>query len=92
MRPAGIAAAFCLLAVARLGHAEERMLLAADNQVVEINRKGTVTDVLAKQGHSGIYEAWRLPDGGVAYAHKGGLAVFDREKHLILSHPARSGG
>jgi hypothetical protein len=67
------------------------MLLAADNQVVEINRKGDVTDSIAKQGHSGIYEAWRLPDGGVAYAHKGGLAVFDRQKRLLLAHPAGSG-
>ncbi len=67
------------------------MLLAADNQVVEINRKGGVTDSLAKQGHSGIYEAWRLPDGGVAYAHKGGLAVFDREKRPVVTHQARQG-
>ncbi len=67
------------------------MLLAADNQVVEINRQGSVTDSIAKQGHSGIYEAWRLPDGGVAYAHKGGLAVFDREKRPVVTHPARQG-
>lgn len=88
---AGVAAALWILTLPRLGHAEERMLLAADNQVVEINRLGKVTDSLAKQGHSGIYEAWRLPDGGIAYAHKGGLAVFDRQKNLVLSHPARNG-
>lgn len=67
------------------------MLLAADNQVVEIDRSGKVTDSIAKQGHSGIYEAWRLPDGGIAYAHKGGLAVFDRQKNLVLAHPASKG-
>ncbi|MEY5025760.1 MAG: hypothetical protein RLZZ244_1288 [Verrucomicrobiota bacterium] len=71
--------------------AEERFLLAADNQVVEVNRAGRATDGIGKQGHTGIYEAWRLPDGGVAYAHKGGLAVFDAQKRLVVSHAARAG-
>lgn len=88
----GAVAAVCwLLAFSVRVHAEERMLLAADNQVIEINRKGKVTDSISKQGHSGIYEAWRLPDGGIAYAHRGGLAVFDRANKLVLSHGARAG-
>jgi len=83
------------LAVAVLGasdvFAEQRFLLAADNQVIEVDKAGRVTDSISKQGHTGIYEAWRLSDGGVAYAHKGGLAVFDSQKRLVLSHPARVG-
>ena len=70
---------------------EERFLLAADNQVLEVNREGQVTDSITRQGHSGIYEAWRLPDGGIAYAHKGGLAVFDAQKRLVVSHAVRRG-
>jgi len=71
--------------------AEERYLLAADNQVIEINREGKVTDHLKHPGHGGIYDAWRLPDGGIAYAHKGGLAVFDAAKKLVLEHKAVAG-
>lgn len=71
--------------------AEDRFLLAADNQVVEVNREGQVTGVLKHPGHVGIFDAWRLPDGGIAYAHKGGLAVFDAAKKLVLDHRARSG-
>jgi hypothetical protein len=72
-------------------HSEERFLLAADNQVIEINRAGKVTDLLKHPGHGGIYDARRLPDGGIAYAHKGGLAVFDAKKKLVLEHHARAG-
>lgn len=71
--------------------AEERFLLAADNQVLEINRSGKVTDAISGRGHTGIYEAWRLPDGGIAYAHRQGLSVFDAQKNQVLSHPARPG-
>ncbi len=71
--------------------AEERFLLAADNQVIEVNRLGKVTDVLKLPGYGGIYDAWRLPDGGVAFAHRGGLAVFDAAKKLVLEHAARPG-
>jgi hypothetical protein len=71
--------------------AEERFLLAADSQVIEINRAGKVTDLLEHPGHGGIYDAWRLPDGGIAYAHRGGLAVFDAAKKLVLEHAARAG-
>ena len=88
-------AAYSVCVVAALGAssapAEQRFLLAADNQVIEVDRNGRVTDSIAKQGHSGIYDAWRLPDGGIAYAHRGGLAVFDAEKKPVLSHPARAG-
>lgn len=87
----GAVAALCGLVSTHCGVADERMLLAADNQVVEINRSGTVTDSISTHGHSGIYEAWRLPDGGIAYAHKGGLAVFDRHKNLVLAHAAKNG-
>jgi hypothetical protein len=71
--------------------AEERYLLAADNQVIEINRAGKVTDLLKHPGHGGIYDAWRLPDGGIAYSHRGGLAVFDAAKKLIMEHKAVTG-
>lgn len=86
----GAVAALCWLVSTHCVMADERMLLAADNQVVEINRSGAVTDLISKQGHSGIYDAWRLPDGGIAYAHKGGLAVFNRHKTLVLAHAARN--
>ena len=84
-------ACFVAAFVALSAPAEQRFLLAADNQVIEVDRHGKVTDAITKQGHSGIYDAWRLPDGGIAYAHRGGLAVFDAEKKPVLAHPARAG-
>lgn len=71
--------------------AEERFLLAADTQVIEVNREGRVTNLLKHPGHSGIYDAWRLPDGGVAYVHRGGLAVFDSASKLSMEHAATRG-
>jgi hypothetical protein len=91
-KAAGLCLAWLTLAGASSAlHGEERLLLAADNQVLEIDRSGRVTDSLARLGHGGIYDAWRLPDGGVAYVHSRGLAVFDAQKKLVLSHPARAG-
>ncbi len=87
----GIVGGLILWLVAGVLRAEDRFLLAADQQVIEINRAGRVLDVLKHPGHSGIYDAWRLPDGGIAYSHRGGLAVFDRAKKLILDHAARPG-
>jgi hypothetical protein len=81
--------AFLFLASSLL--AEERYLLAADNQVIEIDRGGKVVSVLKHPGHGGIYDAWRLPDGGIAYAHRGGLAVFDAAKKLVMEHKAVAG-
>ncbi|MBK8037423.1 MAG: DUF1592 domain-containing protein [Verrucomicrobiaceae bacterium] len=66
-------------------------LLAADNQVIEIDRSGKVVSILKHPGHGGIYDAARLPDGGIAYAHRGGLAVFDAAKKLVMEHKARPG-
>ena len=80
----------CALFAARLD-AEERFLLAADTQVIEINRAGRVTDLWKHAGHDGIYDAWRLPDGGMAYAHRGGLAVCDVAKKLVMEHASRPG-
>jgi mono/diheme cytochrome c family protein len=71
--------------------AGERYLLAADNQVIEVDRAGKVTEVLKHPGHGGIYDAWRLPDGGIAYAHRGGLAVFDASKKIVMEHKAVAG-
>jgi hypothetical protein len=82
---------FALAFICCKAHTEERYLLAADNQVIEINREGRVTDRLKHPGHGGIYDARRLPDGGIAYAHKGGLAVFDAAKKLVLDHKAVAG-
>jgi hypothetical protein len=84
-------AVLLILSLALSLHAEERYLLAADNQVIEVNRSGKVTDLLKHPGHGGIYDAWRLPDGGIAYAYRGGLAVFDAAKKLVLDHKARAG-
>jgi len=70
--------------------AEERFLLAADTQVIEVNRDGHVTEILKQPGQDGLYDAWRLPDGGIAYAHRGGLMVFDKNQKLVLEHAARS--
>jgi len=71
--------------------AEERYLLAADDQVIEIDRAGKVLAVWKHPGHGGIYDAARLPDGGIAYAHRGGLAVFDAAKKLVMEHKAVAG-
>lgn len=71
--------------------AEERFLLAADRQVIEINRAGEVTDLLDSSGHSGIYDAKRLPDGGIVYAHRNGLALFDAEHQLVMEYSALPG-
>ncbi len=68
----------------------ERFLCAADTQVIEVNRAGQVTDVLKLPGQDGLYDAWRLPDGGIAYAHRGGLMVFDANKKLVLEHAAKT--
>lgn len=68
---------------------DERFLCAADTQVIEINRAGQVTDVWKLPGQDGLYDAWRLPDGGIAYAYCGGLMVFDANKKLVLEHAAR---
>jgi hypothetical protein len=69
-------------------HAKEHYLLAADNQVVEIDRSGKVVSILKHPGHGGIYDAARLPNGGIAYSHRGGLAVFDASKKLVMEHKA----
>ena len=90
MRSFAITLAVCLGLIAS-AQGEERYLLAADNQVIEIDRSGKVTDLLKHPGHGGIYDAARLPDGGIAYAHRGGLAVFDAEKKLVMEHKARAG-
>lgn len=79
------------LLLTSFAHAEEHYLLAADNQVIEINRAGKVVSVLKHPGHGGIYDAARLPDGGIAYAHRGGLAVFDAAKKLVMEHKAVAG-
>ena len=85
-------ALFALAFTCGKANAEERFLLAADNQVIEIDRSGKVTALLKHPGHGGIYDAWRLPDGGIAYAHHGGLAVFDAANKLVIEHKARAGG
>lgn len=90
MKPFTLALAACCGLVAS-AQAEERYLLAADTQVIEIDRSGKVTALLKHPGHGGIYDAARLPDGGIAYAYRGGLAVFDTEKKLVMEHKARAG-
>lgn len=79
------------LLLTTFAHAEEHYLLAADTQVIEINRAGKVLEVWKQPGHGGIYDAWRLSDGGIAYAHRGGLAVFDVAKKLVVDHKAIAG-
>ena len=79
------------LLLTTFAHAEEHYLLAADTQVIEINRAGKVLAVWKHPGHGGIYDAARLPDGGIAYAHRGGLAVFDAGKKLVMEHKAVAG-
>jgi hypothetical protein len=81
---------YTLLSFAASAFAEERYLLAADAQVIEVDRSGKVTALLKQPGHGGIYDAARLPDGGTAYAHRGGLAVFDAAGKLVLEHKARA--
>ena len=72
--------------------AEQRFLLAAENQVIEINRAGHVTSVLKHPGHRNIWEAWRLPDGGIFYVHRDGMALFDKENRLVMEHAAMRNG
>lgn len=72
--------------------AEERFLLAAENQVIEINRAGRVTGILKHPGHRSIWEAWRLPDGGVYYVHRDGMALFDKDNRLVMEHAAVRNG
>jgi len=79
------------LLLTTFAHAEEHYLLAADMQVIEINRAGKVLAVWKHPGHGGIYDSARLPDGGIAYAHRGGLAVFDAAKKLVMEHKAVAG-
>jgi hypothetical protein len=81
----------CLFGVPMALCAADRFLLAADTQVIEVNRQGRVTDLLEPRGHTGIYAASRLPDGGIAYVHKLGLAVFDKSKRLVMEHAALRG-
>ena len=86
--PTGLA----VLAVAMPALAEERFLLAAENQVIEINRAGRVTSILKHPGHGNIWEAWRLPDGGIFYVHRDGMAVFDKNNRLVMEHAAVRNG
>ena len=72
--------------------AEQRYLLAAENQVIEINRAGRVTSVLKHPGHRNIWEAWRLPDGGIFYVHRDGMALFDKHNRLVMEHAALRNG
>jgi hypothetical protein len=71
--------------------ASERFLLAAGHQVIEVDRSGKVTEILRYPGHTLIYDAWRLPGGGIAYAHRRGLALFDKAGKLILDHASVQG-
>lgn len=77
-----------LLAAVTPVPAEERFLLAAENQVIEINRAGRVTGVLKHPGHRNIWDAWRLPDGGIFYVHRNGMALFDNKNKLVMEHAA----
>ncbi len=78
---------FLAFALTVLGlRAEERFLLAADTRIIEVNRAGRVTEVWKSTGNVGIYDAWRLPDGGIAYAHRRGLAVLDAKQKAVMSY------
>ncbi len=68
--------------------AEERILIAADNQVIEINRAGKVLDIIKFPGQDGVYDAWRLPDGGIVYIHRLGLTLLDANKKVVMEHKA----
>ena len=72
-------------------HAEERILIAADNQVIEINRAGKVLDIIKFPGQDGVYDAWRLPDGGIVYVYRLGLILLDAKKNVIMEHKAVAG-
>ena len=85
-------AAIAALTAALPALAEQRFLLAAENQVIEINRAGQVTSVLKHPGHRNIWEAWRLPDGGIFYVHRDGMALFDKNNRLVMEHAAMRNG
>jgi hypothetical protein len=91
LRPCFLKATLAILLPGAPLDAGERFLLAADHQVIEVDRAGTVTEVLKHPGHGGIYDASRLPDGGIVYAHRGGLALFDASKKLVMEHKAVAG-
>lgn len=85
----GAIAGLRLFARTHYGMTHKRMLFVAYNQAVPIHFSGTLTDLISKQRHSGICDAWRLPVGNIAYAHTGGLAVLERPKNLLLAHPTK---
>ncbi len=94
MRSSSCVLPACLAALtaAAPAPAEERFLLAAENQVIEIDRGGRVTGVLQHPGHRNIWDAWRLPDGGIFYVHRDGMAVFDKRNRLVMEHAAVRNG
>lgn len=71
--------------------ASERFLLAADTQIIEIDRTGNVTALWKRPLVRGIWDAWRLPDGGVAYVHSRGLTVLNRHGKVAFEHAAQGG-
>ncbi len=70
---------------------EEGILLAAGNQLIEVNRDGEVLDIIKFPDQDGIYDAWRLPDGGVVYVHRLGLVLLDAENNILMEHKAVKG-
>ena len=56
-----------------------------------MDRARRATEILKRPGRAGIYDARRLPDGGIACSHRGGLAVFDSERRIVLEHAAKAG-
>lgn len=73
-------------ALSTSGWAEERFLLAAFNQILEINRQGSVVKKHHVPNTFGIYEAWKMPDGGLVFAHKKGLMRMNTQGEVVMSY------
>lgn len=70
-------------------YSEERMLLAAFNQLIEIDRSGQIHKIYETEGHVGIYDAWKCPDGSIFYPHKKGVAWMDESGEIFMEHAAQ---
>lgn len=69
--------------------AEERMLLACFNQLIEINRNGDVLKIYENAEEFGINDAWKCPDGSIFYTHRKGVVWMDQNGKPFLKHDAK---
>lgn len=79
----------CILFSVMPSWAEDHFLLAAFNQILEINREGKVLKSHQLPDHFGIYEAWKLPNGHIVFSHRKGLTMIDKENQVVMNHKVK---